>query len=250
MNEHLQKAISDLKQLGIRPGGVLLVHSSLRSLGDFENRAEVITDALLQALGPDGTLLMPALSYVSVTPENPVFDVLNTPSCVGALTEYFRTRPGVQRSVHPTHSVTGIGARADELLSSHHLDTTPVGEHSPFARVKDVDGQILFMGCGLKPNTSMHGIEELVEPPYLYSDYTDFTTIHADGSRSVAHIRCHGFKGWEQRYDRVENVLTAPALRKGRVLEADSYLVNSRDLWDKALHALQGDPLYFIDKVE
>ena len=54
-------------------------------------------------LGEKATLLMPALSYEIVTKENPVFDQVKTPSNVGFQTEYFRTQPGVLRSVHPTH---------------------------------------------------------------------------------------------------------------------------------------------------
>jgi len=81
------------------------VHTSLRSLGKVPGGAETVVRGLLYALGENGTLLTPALSYASVGVNNPVFDVLHTPSCVGALPEYFRTRPGTIRSVHPTHSV-------------------------------------------------------------------------------------------------------------------------------------------------
>lgn len=107
----------------------------MRSLGKVPGGAETVVLGMLQALGEDGTLLMPALSYAHIDAENPVFDVLNTPSCVGALPEYFRTRPGTIRSVHPTHSVCGVGIQAESLLKNHHLDTTPCGEHSPLSRI-------------------------------------------------------------------------------------------------------------------
>ncbi len=159
LNETL---VRDLLALGVRPGGVLLVHSSLRSLGPLPGGAESVIRALLAALGPDGTLLTPALSFASVGRDRPIFDARQTPSCVGALSEAFRTRPGTLRSVHPTHSVCGAGCLAGELLGDHERDTTPVGPHSPFARLPAVHGQILFLGCGLRPNTSMHGVEERV----------------------------------------------------------------------------------------
>ena len=125
----------DLRVLGVSEGGILLVHASLRSLGAVPGGAETVVCGLLHALGDDGTLLMPALSYESVGAQNPVFDLLHTPSCVGALTEYFRTRPGKVRSVHPTHSVCAVGPKAEELCRDHYLDTTPCGEHSPFSRL-------------------------------------------------------------------------------------------------------------------
>jgi len=144
----MQRHIADdLRNLGIREGGVLLVHASLRSLGPVDGGAETVICGLLDALGEHGTLLMPALSYESVGVHNPVFDLLHTPSCVGALTEYFRTRSGTLRSVHPTHSVCGIGPKAEELCQEHYLDTTPCGEHSPFSRLRAMEGQILFLGC-------------------------------------------------------------------------------------------------------
>ena len=83
--------------LGVRPGGVLLVHASLRSLGPLDGGAETVVLSLLEALCPQGTLLMPALSYATVGPQSPIFNVAATPSCVGALSEYFRIRPGTIR---------------------------------------------------------------------------------------------------------------------------------------------------------
>ena len=114
----------DLAALGLRPGGVALVHSSLSSLGQVAGGAESVVGALLQALGSDGTLLMPALSYQHVHAGQRAFDVRRTPSCIGAIAEHFRLRQGTRRSVHPTHSVCGAGAQAAALLADHHLDRT------------------------------------------------------------------------------------------------------------------------------
>lgn len=244
---------SDLLHLGVRPGGVLLVHASLRSLGLPEgdpNRAEIAIRGLLEALGEEGTLLMPALSYASVSARQPVFDVLRTPSCVGALPEAFRVRKGTLRSVHPTHSVSGVGLRAAELLAGHERDTTPVGGNSPFARLPGVKGQVLFLGCGMRPNTSMHGIEEHVEPPYLYNSDVEYQVILADGSVSTMRVRHHGFRGWEQRYERLEDLLPPSGLCKGRVLEAECHLVEAAAMWPAALAALRQDPLYFVERSE
>src|SRR5690606_7869867 len=103
-----------------------------------------------------------------VTREQPEFDLVRTPSNVGTLAEYFRTRPGTIRSLHPTHSICGTGKRTAELLADHARDFTPCGPHSPLTKLPEVGGQILMLGCSLRPNTSMHGVEELVEPPYLF----------------------------------------------------------------------------------
>ena len=240
--------VEDLKNLGVRNNGPLLVHSSLRSIGSFPNRAQILIESLLKSLGPNGTLLLPSLSYETVTPNNPYFDINRTPSCVGALTEYFRKLGNTIRSVHPTHSVCGIGSLASELLASHINCTTPAGKDSPFFKLKEMKGQILFIGCGLKPNTSMHAIEELVEPSYLFSDYHEFQLTLLDGKQITSRIKCHNFKGWEQRYDRLENILVDSSLRKGKVAEADCYLVEADEMWAKAHEKLIEDSLYFVDK--
>jgi aminoglycoside 3-N-acetyltransferase len=249
MNEVARRMSRDLSGLGLRKSGTLLVHSSLRSLGKLPDGPETAIDALVDALGGDGTLLMPALSYESVNAENPVFDVANTPSCVGALTEYFRRRPGTVRSVHPTHSVCGIGRGARRMLDEHSRDVTPCGRNSPYFKLGEESGQILFIGCGLKPNTSMHAVEELVEPPYLFDGWVDYRITLADGSEKGMRVRRHGFKGWRQRYDRIEGVMAGEGIRAGRVLSSDCFLLEASDFWRKALQAIRAAPLAFVDRM-
>jgi aminoglycoside 3-N-acetyltransferase len=248
MNAEIETIAQQCHDLGIRENGVLLVHASLRSLGSVEGGAETIIRALLRVLGDGGTLLFPALSYETVRTANPRFDVRHTPSCVGALPEYFRLRPGTQRSLHPTHSVCGVGAQVDAFLRGHENDTTPCGENSPFHKLPHYHGQILFIGCGLRPNTSMHAIEELSTPPYLYGDVLDYEITDENGRVSTMRIRRHNFKRWEQRYDRVDQVLNQNALHRGRVLEAACYLIDAPALWMAAHKKLQTEPLFFVDK--
>ena len=239
----------DLASAGIEPGMILLVHSSLRSMGHLPGGAETVIHGLFDALGADGTLLMPALSYQYVTLATPMFDIRRTPSNVGVIPETFRLMRGVIRSVNPTHSVCGIGKHAPGMLDEHHLDDTPCGAHSPFHKLRDAGGFILFLGCGLKPNTSMHAIEEIVEPPYLFGDMIDYTVTLADGNMLRTRNRRHDFCGWEQRYDRVESLLQGRGLIHGRVMEATSHLVDARLLWECALGALRKNQFYFVDPV-
>ena len=247
MNDTFSRMTQDMHVLGVREGGVLLVHSSLRALGYVEGGPETVIQGLLAALGPEGTLLMPALSYDYVTRRSPTFDVRHTPSNVGAIPEYFRTRPGTRRSMHPTHSVCAVGPRTGEMLDDHPLDDTSCGPHSPFHKLRDVGGQLLMLGCGLHANTSMHAIEELVEPLYLYADPITYRLIHADGHVTTKTYRPHSFRHYEQRYDRVADVLDEPALHRGHVLAADSILITVPALWDAVLAALRRDPLGFVD---
>ncbi|MBK8026390.1 MAG: AAC(3) family N-acetyltransferase [Chloroflexi bacterium] len=247
MSAVLELMARQLHELGVREHGVLLVHSSLRSLGHVEGGPETVIRALVKALGDGGTLLFPALSYETVNSRNPHFDVRNTPSCVGALPEYFRLREGTKRSLHPTHSVCGVGAQVDDLLQGHRNDSTPCGENSPFHKLPHHGGQILFIGCGLRPNTSMHAIEERATPPYLYGDVLDYSITDDDGRVSTMRVRRHNFRNWTQRYDRVAQVLDSDALRAGKVLEAECHLIEAAPLWVAVREKLKEDPVFFVD---
>ena len=236
----------DLRELGLRSGDTVLVHSSLRSLGPVPGGPETVIRSLLDVLGPDGTLLFPALSYRTVTAENPCFDQLKTPCCVGGLPEYFRTRPGTLRSIHPTHSMSGIGRHAAELFREHHRDTTSCGPHSPFRRLREVGDWILFLGCGIAPNTSMHAVEELVTPPYLHGDPVEYRIIPAYGGETTMRVRRHSFRGYAQAYARMAALLTPSELRFGGVLSSFCALMRIPAMWEKGEAALRNDPFHFV----
>ena len=125
--------------------------------------------------------MMLALSYGSVTRPSPIFDHEKTPSNVGAISEAFRRSHGVVRSVHPTHSVCAMAPLADELTADHHMDRTPLGLYSSFIKLVERDGLVLFIGCGLRPNTLMHGVEEIVGPSYLFGLEVEYTIILRGG---------------------------------------------------------------------
>ena len=249
MESDRKQMIQDLRALGVREGGVLMVHSSLRSLGPVAGGAETVIEALLGALGPRGTLLLPALSYENVHAGNPHFDVRQTPSCVGALAEYFRQRAATRRSIHPTHSVSGVGALADEILSGHENDHTPCGPNSPWHRLPHYDGQILFLGCGMRPNTSMHAVEELSEPLYLFKNPVTYEITDAVGRVFPMTVRRHAFDDWEHFYDRVAGLLDDDALHTGKVLAADCQLIESPEMWQAASAKLEAAPLYFVERL-
>lgn len=246
--EAQERITEDLLSAGLRRGAAVLVHSSLSSMGYVPGGAETVIRGLLAALGPDGTLLMPAFSYDCVGAARPVFDVLRTPSNVGTIPEYFRARPGTIRSINPTHSVCGIGAQAADILRNHHLDETACEAHSPFRLLRDYEGQILFLGCGLKPNTSIHGVEALVEPPYLFGPTITYRVILPDGNETSMKCRSFDFTGWAQRYDRVGPLLEGDGLKTGKVLAAAVHVLECRLMWEKALIALRRDPFFFVER--
>lgn len=247
INPHLELS-NLLKDLGVHPGDTLMVHASLRSLGE-SMPADIVIAGLRRALGTGGTLMMPTLSDESVNAGQNLFDTEETPSCVGNLPEVFRRQQGVVRSMNPTHSAAAIGPRTSDLLVGHEKDDTPCGPHSPYARLPEVGGRILFLGCDMSVNTMMHAVEEKVMPPYLLEDEPmDFILTDSRGRQVTQSMRCHDFRGYRQRYDRLEALLPEGAVKRGQLMAADCMLVDARAAWDAALAALERDPFYFVEK--
>ncbi len=243
INSKLKEA---LLKLGLNKDDTVLVHSSLSSLGYVEGGADTVIDTLLDVLS-NGTLLMPALSYSTVTEENPVFSINNTQSCVGLISETFRKRAGVIRSMHPTHSVCAMGKYAKEILSHHINSETPVGEDSPFALLPKYHGKILMLGCGLRPNTSFHGIEEKGNVSYvLSSEKREYTLIDENGKVIRKEYFYHYIdqNGFRQRYDRISRLID---LKSIKAFEADCYLIDAEQMWSKAVKKIREDEKYFVE---
>jgi aminoglycoside 3-N-acetyltransferase len=187
---------------------------------------------------------MPALSWALRPPE--IFDLRRTPSNVGAIPEYFRSREGTTRSLHPTHSVCAVGRRTHELLGDHRLDCTPCGAHSPFHKILETSGKIVMLGCGLGANTAMHALEEYVEPPYLYGATCRYTLRDAEANAWEKDYRTHGFAGFAQRYDRVADLEDVSFLRRGQVLQAATIVLDAPRLKIAVLRELEQAPLFFV----
>ena len=230
--------------LGICPGDVVLMHSSMKAL-QTDLTPEAFLQELIDYLGPEGTLLLPALSYHILGEAAPYrFSTDETPACIGLLPETFRKMPGVVRSQHPTHSVCAIGAKAEQLTRDHCKDRTPVGANSPFRLLPGVGGKILMLGNVLRCCTFMHGVEEVAGAPYCLNDHTDDYIVDGEARAMVG----HDFRGIEQRYDRIANILREPALRKGKIGAADCHLIDADALMRAATMMMAEDPYWFVDR--
>jgi len=238
-----------LYNLGIKPGDVVLMHSSMKSLGT-DMAPEDFLFELIDALTDDGTLLLPGLTYESVTFKNPCFSILESIPCVGILPKTFMKTDGVVRSMHPTHSVFARGAKADELTRNHMLDNTPVGLNSPFMLLPEYNGKLLFLGDVLHACTFIHGIEEIVDAPYtLNKDMTTYTLKDAAGNITKKDYYTHNFKGWEQKYTRIRDILSYPDIQTGPVCSAPCTLIDTKKLKTAAIKRFQEDIYAFVSPV-
>jgi len=171
----LKMLLLELKRIGLKEGDTVLVHSSLSKIGYVEGGPVTIVDALLEAVGEKGNLLMPSSPSPGSTKEyldqSPVFDVKETPSRMGVISEEFRKRKGVVRSLHPTEPVCAFGPDAKELTKDHFGQLTPYNENSPFYKVSEKEGKILMIGTTLiNSGTSLHTLEDVVSD-FVYPVY-------------------------------------------------------------------------------
>ncbi len=149
--------LAAIRAAGVVPGSIVMAHTALSDFGYAEGGPEAVIDALLEAVGPEGTLAMPTLSFSWLG--RPAYDPAKTPARIGAIPNAFWRRVGVLRSPHPTHSVAAFGPRAAEIVSGHVPEQPVFGPDSAYAKLYDLDACILML-CKLGSNTTLHMAEE------------------------------------------------------------------------------------------
>lgn len=172
--------VRGLRDLGVAPGGILMAHTRMSALGWVVGGTQTVVEALLEAVGDDGTLMAyagreddtwgidewPADKRDAYLAELPAFDAARTAADrdFGVIPERLRTWPGSHRSRHPEYSVVAVGPRAEWLTADHPWDE-PAGAGSPFAKLLEARGQVLMLGAPLETLTILHHAEWLADAP-------------------------------------------------------------------------------------
>jgi aminoglycoside 3-N-acetyltransferase len=173
----------DFENLGVKPGSVIIMHSSLSQIGWTVGGPVSVIEAIMQVLTTEGTLIMPTFSGDNTDPskwvnppvpeswwsiirkEMPAYRSDITPTRgMGSVVETFRKWPNVIRSNHPISSFAAWGKRAEFITKNHEL-TIDLGEDSPIARIYDLNGYILLVGVSHENNSSLHLAEYRSEFP-------------------------------------------------------------------------------------
>lgn len=243
------RLVEQLLAAGVRPGGVLLVHTSFRAVRGERPTVSApppppppltplgLIHSLLAALGPEGTLVMPTMT----DGETP-FDPRTTPTCdMGITAETFWRQPGVVRSTHPGGSFAAYGPDAAVICAPQPL-SPPHGLDSPVGRVYDLDGQVLLLGVTHSENTTLHLAESLAPVPYSISHPT--VVLGDDGALATVLIAetdhcCANF--------RLADAWLRPDHQRDFTLgAAPARLFSSRTLVSLAVARLRAEPLLFL----
>lgn len=231
------EVVRQLLAVGVEPGGVLVVHTAFSKVGPVEGGPRGLIEALRNAVGPEGTLVMPSMS----DDDNFPFDVRETPCReMGVVAETFWRMPGVLRSDNP-HAFAAIGPKAAEITAAHPLDV-PHGLDSPVGRVYELGGQVLLLGVGHDGNTTIHLAEGLAGARYRLPKHL---TVLRDGQPTryeyseIDHC-CAGFALLDQWLE------AQGRQRRGSVGHAEARLARSRDIVEVALPHLRENETVFL----
>lgn len=210
-----RELVEELKRLGLKPGQVVIVHSAMSSFYNYQGTPDELIDELLDAIGPNGTLCMSAYPKDKFNADK-VFDVRTERSAAGLLTEVFRKRPGVKRSLNKLHSVCAIGPKADYIVGEHHLSTTSFDKHSPFYKIYELGGISIALGLhSYFMGTCIHVPESLLREKlaffrdkfdypvtYQYLDKDGNPFNHTTLTKAKAHyVRYRNTKFMDQYFD-------------------------------------------------
>lgn len=250
--------LDHLNLMNLNPKGTLLIHSSMKAIGEVEGRAEGVLDVLCEYM-KDGLLLFPTHSWDEKNLVDHIFNVKTETSCVGLLSNLFLQREGVIRSLHPTHSVAALGERSKEFVShdTKILDedmVTPCPRHGCFGSLYDEEAQIMFLGAPLTTNTYIHGVEELLNiPDRLKAETRDIKVI--DYNQQSKWIKLIGhynqFGDVSKNYDKLEDALLYKGIASVYYFgDAKCYIVQVKEMRDFLVDFLEKDMDLFVDKRE
>lgn len=230
--------VSQLRALGVEQGSVLVVHTAFSKVQPIEGGPRGLIDALLAALAPGGTLVMPSMSDDDERP----FDPVATP-CIGmgVVADTFWRLPGVRRSDSP-HAFAAIGPHAAAVTAPHPVHT-PHGLDSPVGRVYELDGHVLLLGIGHDANTTIHLAESLAGVRYRIPKYA---MVRGDDGRAVRYD-----------YDEIDHCCANFALmdgwldarglqRRGIVGHGEARLMRARDVVEVATARLREHETVFL----
>jgi aminoglycoside 3-N-acetyltransferase len=241
-----------LRAVGVREGDVVFSHTSVGMLGrpaeglSKETVADLFLSAFREALGPEGTWVLPAYSYSYTSGE--LFDPAATPpGNMGLLTEMFWQRPDFHRSLDPIFSVVATGARAEELVRDVPDDC--FGDDCIYARLIAADGAICNVGIG-SHSALIHHVEQKLGVPYRYIKMFKGTT-RVNGSEresevayNVRDLDSPRTPAYFMRLDhdaRADGSVKAEQVGRGEV-----NLIRARRMEELIIAGLERDPEYLV----
>jgi len=228
-----------LLELGLCEGDTVMVHASFDAFNGFNGNAQDVVSCFLELIGEEGNLLMVSMPYTSSSLEyfrtKPVFDLRRTMSKMGLISEIFRRRKDVLRSLNPSHPVLAWGKDREWIVEDHQKCPYPCGTGSPFHKFHRLKGKILFFDVPFRTFTFIHYIEDLMKdrlPFPLYHENTFSAQVKDLGGKEIM-VPTHVFS--EQAFTTrnpvilEKELIKRKALKRKRVGNTNLMLLNAAD---------------------
>ncbi len=239
-----ENLINDIEKMGIKSTDTLLIHSSLKSVGEVEGKGETVLDSFMEVVN-NGLLIFPTHTWGYIRNDGDIFDKNNSDSNVGALTNIARKNPNFIRSNHPTHSVCAYGKNAKEYIELDNNVSTPTDPKGCFGILKDMNAKILFLGAKLSKNTFVHSIEEFMNVPNRFTPNKFHFTSKDNEIVREYNVYRHYNKECPHISDNYEKLLPLMLkygiATKGTIGDSESYLIDAKGCFDLVVRILTND---------
>lgn len=248
---HTEKSLlAQLEKMNIDQKGTVIVHSSMKSIGNVAGGASTVLNAFSTFM-KEGLLVFPTHTWREVHKNQLKFYVESSPSHIGILTELFRKRPNVIHSLHPTHSVGALGKAAKEFTEGNEKNDTPCARESSWGKLLDYHAKILLVGVDLRKNTFIHGIAEWMDIPGRVTEaHEQLVTVLPGGTEISVPSRRNFGSDWSDHYWKVEEILSEKgAIEYGKFGDATVLICDAVKLNKYISEMLKVDPNLFLDNV-
>jgi aminoglycoside 3-N-acetyltransferase len=246
-----QQITADFQQAGIDKGDIIMLHSSLSSMGNVIGGADSAVGGILDAVGKQGTLCVPSFWWTPADPPYQFnqFNVDESPGFNGVISETVRKYPGACRSNNPSHSVAAVGAAAAEITATHGTygwrpgpyGVAAFAEDSPWTRLYQYNAWYGFLGVWMSVNTMAHYAEHLIFME-LYEK------AKSKDKEMMLNYLCKPFypqQGWWPSFSFLkmgERLEEENLVQKRQVGSAELRIIRSREMVDRILEILHSEP--------
>ncbi len=244
----------DLHSMGLKGTDVIMVHSSMKSIGEVEGGADTVVDAFMEYFS-EGLFMTPTHTWAQMSKEYNLFDPETEPACVGIIPNIFMKREGVLRSLHPTHSIAAYGKDAAEYIKGEENCSTPCTIGGCWNRLYESNAKILLLGVTHIRNTYIHAVEEMLDvPERLTAEQTHFQVKMPDGSlKEVPLYRHYNRKitSISSTFDKLrEAFVWHGAAKDVKFGGADCILCDAKKIYDVTKMVLDHEINCLIDREE
>ena len=188
--------LKQLKSMNAPTDSIVLMHTSLRAVGQTEGGAQTLLDAMIEYFTKDGGLLcVPTHTWHNFGKEF-MLDMEKTDTALGAFSDIAAADARGIRSEHPTHSMVVFGDRqkAEAFIRDEPDITSYTSPESCYGKLYDVGGYVLLVGVSHNRNTYLHSVEEMLKvPDRMKNEPTRFRIRRKSGEvveRSLYTFKC------------------------------------------------------------